>query len=87
MVDAPVYEIFLEHLQNTFGDDWIVLKALKGRIGIHHSLVPKYIQKEIISLFNCGALICLFSTTTITEGVNTSAKNIIITSGKKVQKP
>ena len=82
-VDAPVYEIFLEHLQNTFGDDWIVLKALKGRIGIHHSLVPKYIQKEIISLFNCGALICLFSTTTITEGVNTSAKNIIITSGKK----
>lgn len=82
-VDAPVYEIFLEHLQNTFGDDWIVLKALRGRIGIHHSLVPKYIQKEIIRLFNCGALICLFSTTTITEGVNTSAKNIIITSGKK----
>lgn len=82
-VDAPVYEIFLNHLQNTFGDDWIVLKALRGRIGIHHSLVPKYIQKEIINLFNCGALICLFSTTTITEGVNTSAKNIIITSGKK----
>lgn len=82
-VNAPVYEMFLEHLQNTFGDDWIVLRALRGRIGIHHSLVPKYIQKEIINLFNCGALICLFSTTTITEGVNTSAKNIIITSGKK----
>ncbi len=82
-VDDPVYEIFLEHLQNTFGEDWIVLQALRGRIGIHHSLVPKYIQKEIIRLFNCGALICLFSTTTITEGVNTSAKNIIITSRKK----
>ncbi len=82
-VDVPVYEIFLEHLENTFGSDWIVLKALRGRIGIHHSLIPKYIQKEIINLFNCGALICLFSTTTITEGVNTSAKNIIITSGKK----
>lgn len=39
-----------------------------------------------INLFNCGALICLFSTTTITEGVNTSAKNIIITSGKKGRK-
>lgn len=81
-----VYKIFLNHLQNTFGDDWIVLKALKGRIGIHHSLVPKYIQKEIINLFNSGALICLFSTTTITEGVNTSAKNIIITSSKKGSK-
>lgn len=85
-VEAPVYEMFLDHLQNTFGDDWIVLKALRGRIGIHHSLIPKYIQKEIINLFNCGALICLFSTTTITEGVNTSAKNIIITSGKKGRK-
>lgn len=83
---SPVYEIFLNHLQNTFGDDWIVLKALKGRIGIHHSLVPKYIQKEIINLFNNGELICLFSTTTITEGVNTSAKNIIITSNKKGSK-
>ncbi len=84
---SPIYEMFLEHLQSTFGDDWIVLKALKCRIGIHHSLVPKYIQKEIINLFNKGALICLFSTTTITEGVNTSAKNIIITSSKKGTKP
>lgn len=82
-----VYYIFLEHLETTFGSDWVVLKALKARIGIHHSLVPKYIQKEIISLFNSGALICLFSTTTITEGVNTTAKNIIITSNKKGIKP
>lgn len=32
-------------------------------------------------------MLCLFSTTTITEGVNTSAKNIIITSNKKGIKP
>lgn len=78
-----VFDIFLEHLENTFGSDWVVYKALKSRIGVHHSLIPKYIQKEIINLFNEGALICLFSTTTITEGVNTTAKNIIITSNKK----
>ena len=82
-----VYYIFLDHLETTFGMDWVVLKALKARIGVHHSLVPKYIQKEIINLFNCGALICLFSTTTITEGVNTTAKNIVITSNKKGIKP
>lgn len=86
-IDSPVYEIFLEHLENTFGEDWIVLKALRVRVGIHHSLIPKYIQKEIINLFNSGVLLCLFSTTTITEGVNTSAKNIIIASGKKGAKP
>lgn len=86
-IESNTYEIFVNHLEHTFGDDWIVLKALKGRIGIHHSLIPKYIQKEIINLFNTGALLCLFSTTTITEGVNTSAKNIIITSNKKGLKP
>lgn len=58
----------------------------KYGIGIHHGLVPKYIQKETINLFNKGTLLYLISTTTITEGVNTSAKNIIITSNKKGRK-
>lgn len=82
-----IYKAFLHHLDSTFGSDWVVLNALKARIGVHHSLIPKYIQKEIINLFNQGALICLFSTTTITEGVNTTAKNIIITSNMKGPKP
>lgn len=82
-----IFDAFVEHLETTFGSDWVVLKALKARIGIHHSLIPKYIQKEIVGLFNAGALICLFSTTTITEGVNTTAKNIIITSNQKGIKP
>ena len=84
--DDPIYKIFLEHLENTYSEEWIVAKALKYGIGIHHGLVPKYIQKEIINLFNRGILLYLISTTTITEGVNTSAKNIIITSNKKGRK-
>ncbi len=84
---SVVFDDFIYHLERTFGSDWVVVKALKNHIGIHHSLVPKYIQKEIINLFNQGILICLFSTTTITEGVNTTAKNIIVTSDKKGTKP
>ena len=45
-IESVTYEMFLDHLGHTFGNDWIVLEALKGRIGIHHSLIPKYIQKE-----------------------------------------
>ena len=75
------------HLSNLFaegkGAQWIVTKALKKGIGIHHGLVPKYIQQEIISLFNDGILKVLVCTTTITEGVNTTAKNMIVLSGKK----
>ena len=78
------------HIDNLFanrkGANWIVSQALKKGIGIHHGLVPKYIQQEIISLFNAGVLRVLICTTTITEGVNTTAKNIIVLSGKKGNK-
>lgn len=84
--EDELYKIFVEHLERTYGEEWIVVVALKARIDIHHGLIPKYIQKEIINLFGRGQLVCLFSTTTITEGVNTPAKNIIITSLKKGKK-
>lgn len=78
----------IAHLKKTFiYSDWSVIKGLENNIAIHHGLVPKYVQKEIIKLFNTGDIDILISTTTITEGVNTSAKNLIITSAKKGDKP
>ena len=74
---------FVDHLSAVFGDEWIVVKALRYGIGIHHGLVPKYIQREIISLFNSGDISVLLSTTTITEGINTTAKNVIVMSDMK----
>lgn len=80
------YSDFITHISKNFNKDWVVVKALQKGIGIHHGLVPKYIQKEIISLFNNGYLNTLISTTTITEGVNTSAKNLIVLHSKKGEK-
>lgn len=83
------YRAFFTHLEELFnskGKQWIVTKAIKRGIGIHHGLVPKYIQNEIIEMFNRGDLKVLFATTTITEGVNTNAKNIIVLSGQKGNK-
>lgn len=77
---------FMEHIKNNFQENWILYQALNYGIGIHHGLVPKYIQKEIISLFNSGVINILISTTTITEGVNTSAKNLIVLHDKKGNK-
>ncbi len=81
------YKIFVDHVSKEYGEDWVVTKCLRKGIGVHHGLVPKYIQKEIISYFNDGLIKALTSTTTITEGVNTSAKNLIITNNKKGTKP
>lgn len=80
------YADFINHISKNFSKDWTIIKALKKGIGIHHGLIPKYIQKEIISLFNSGQLKVLLSTTTITEGVNTSAKNLIVLHSKKGDK-
>lgn len=74
---------FIDHIAAVFGDEWIVVRALRRGIGIHHGLVPKYIQREIISLFNNGDISVLLSTTTITEGINTTAKNVIVMSDMK----
>ena len=73
----------IHHLENQFGKNWCLVKSLKQGIGIHHGTIPKYIQREIIRLYNEKVLKCIFTTTTITEGVNTTAKNMIILSSKK----
>lgn len=78
---------FVVHLKSNFSSDWIIVKCLYKRIGVHHGYIPKYIQKEIIHFFNVGILDCIVSTTTITEGVNTSAKNMIVMSDEKGNKP
>lgn len=89
-VDTIIFSHFLNHLDSLFhrgeGANWIVTKALKKGIGVHHGLVPKYIQNEIINLFNQEKLQVLVVTTTITEGVNTTAKNMIVLSHKKGKK-
>ncbi len=83
----PDLEIFLNHIDKLYGKEWIVYQCLQQGIGIHHGMLPKYIQKEIISLFNSGILKILLCTTTITEGVNTTAKNLIVLSSNKGNKP
>ena len=87
-IDTTPFADFFQHIQRVFerGEEWIVVKALRKGVGIHHGLVPKYIQKEIINLFNAGYIKMLISTTTITEGVNTTAKNVLILSHKKGKK-
>lgn len=86
--DNEIFQNFTNHLQKVYHNEWCVIKALKKNIGIHHGVVPKYIQKEIVNLFNSnGGIKILVCTTTITEGVNTSAKNLIALSDTKGIKP
>ncbi len=76
-------EVFINHLEEKYHIDWRLIDCLKRGFGFHHGRLPKYVQKEIINFFNKGELGLLITTTTIIEGVNTVAKNMIILSSKK----
>lgn len=79
---------FIEHLRKKYNVKfaqsqdssmyWSLIQALENGIGIHHGKFPKYVQNEVLRLFNDGDFEYLFCTSTIIEGVNTNAKNVVI---------
>jgi len=76
----------IEYISENISAEWSLVKALKKGVAFHHGAVPRYIQTEIIDSFNSKEIDIIVCTTTITEGVNTSAKNVILYSnvlGKK----
>ena len=70
-------------IREFISDDWSLLNTLKYDIGIHDGALQKHITTSIINYFNNGAIKYLFCTSTIIEGVNTSAKNIVYFDAKK----
>lgn len=85
------FKSFLVHIQKEYDidhsvDEWSLIKVLKNGFGMHHGKLPKYIQQEILEQFNRGTFDILFCTSTIVEGVNTDAQNMIILNASKGSK-
>lgn len=85
------FKSFIFHIQKEYDvnhstDEWSLIKVLKKGFGIHHGKLPKYIQQEILEQFNNGTFDVLFCTSTIVEGVNTDAQNMIILNPSKGRK-
>jgi hypothetical protein len=62
----------------TYHEQWIVARALRAGIGIHHGQLPRALGHHMVRLFNEGQLPYLLVTSTLIEGVNTSARNVLI---------
>ncbi len=87
VIDGSI-QMFIEHLKKNYSfsfggknssfDNWDFVYALRNQIGIHNGKFPKYFQREIMRLFNDGAMSTLFCTSTIVEGVNTNAKTVVV---------
>jgi hypothetical protein len=58
--------------------DWHFVKALQHGIGVHHGRIPRALAHYVVRAFNSDAIQFLVCTSTLIEGVNTKAKNVII---------
>ncbi len=72
--DVPL----IQWINDNISYKWEISSCLRHKIGVHNGVFPKHVNASIIDYFNDGKLLYLFCTSTIIEGVNTTAKNVII---------
>jgi len=57
---------------------WRVARALAGGIGVHHGQIPRAFGSYLVHAFDSGEVNFLVCTSTMIEGVNTKAKNVVV---------
>jgi len=74
----PIASAHIDWISEEFDADWDYTVALKNSIGLHFGALPRALQQYTVDQFNAGKLRFLICTSTIIEGVNTVAKNVVI---------
>ena len=65
-------------MEKHFHPNWILPRAMKRGIGMHHGKLPRSLGQYVVRAFNTEKIDVLICTSTLIEGVNTKAKNVII---------
>lgn len=71
----------IRYLEKTVSPEWKLVSCIKKGVAFHHGAMPRHIQDLIVDEFNNssgGGIDFLFCTTSLTEGINTSAKNVVL---------
>lgn len=76
-VTRPIVE-FADWLAEQYHPRWPLITALRAGYGMHHGSVPRSVAQALVRLFNEEDLNALICTSTLIEGVNTTAKNVFI---------
>ena len=70
---------FLAHLKADFHREWSVTKFYEAGVLVHHGQMPKYVQNRMARKFlQPDSNYLLIGTNSISEGINTPAKNVFI---------
>ena len=84
LIEHNIYGVFKQNdglvawIRENYHPEWILARAIEHGIGIHHGKNPRALSQQCVKLFNEGLLKCLICTSTLIEGVNTKAKNVVI---------
>jgi DEAD/DEAH box helicase len=65
-------------IARNYHPDWVLPTSLEHGVGIHHGKLPRSLAQYIVRMFNSLNLRFLVCTSTLIEGVNTKAKNVIV---------
>ncbi|MBT9247858.1 DEAD/DEAH box helicase [Gemmobacter fulvus] len=76
--DSPMGVEISNWLKENFHGEWFLADACKHGIGVHHGKIPRSVAQFFVQLFNDGELPVMICTSTLIEGVNTSAENVFI---------
>lgn len=78
----PGLRAAIEWLGANYSPKWGLVNALSHGVGIHHGKLPRSIAQLLVRLFNGGLLDYLVCTSTLIEGVNTAARNVVVVDNK-----
>ena len=81
-VEAPELQPAAEWVSKNYHSEWVFGKSLIRGIGIHHGKLPRALAQYVVRMFNELRLNFLICTSTLIEGVNTKAKNVVIFDNK-----
>ncbi len=75
---TPSLDRAVEWIGETYHPEWSVCQGLAHGIGIHHGQLPRSIAHFMVRAFKERRLRFLICTSSLIEGVNTPAKNVVV---------
>jgi hypothetical protein len=82
---SPELKDAAEWIGKNYHPDWILPQSIVQGIGLHHGKLPRSLSQFVVRAFNNEQLKTLVCTSTLIEGVNTKAKNVVIFDNKIAQ--
>ncbi len=79
-LDDPDLDQLAESIKRDISDDYFLSALVRKGVAYHIGYLPPAIREKLEALYRCGKIRVLFTTSTLLEGVNLPADNLIVTS-------